>query len=156
MPVPRTILAFEQDQQGDWIAQLDCGHRRHVRHRPPLSSFAWVEQAEGRAAHVGEQIECGRCHTREWPADFEPYKTTTIFDQDSVPSGLLADHRTKSGVWGRLEVLEGSLVLRFAEPLDERLELHAGESAAIPPELPHRVELSGPVRFRVQFHRRGD
>ncbi|MFO7566344.1 MAG: DUF3565 domain-containing protein [Enhygromyxa sp.] len=157
MPVvPRTILSFARDEQGDWVAQLDCGHRRHVRHRPPLSSFPWVEHAEGRAAHVGELIECGRCVSREWPEGFEPYKATKVFEQDTTPAGLLADHRTKAGVWGRLELLEGSLALRFVEPLDERVELVAGDSAAIPPELPHRVELSGPARFRVQFHRRSD
>jgi len=153
--IPRRILSFAQDQHGDWVALLDCGHRRHVRHRPPLSIFPWVEHAEGRTEHVGAPIECGRCVTREWPDGFEPYKATKIFDQDSTPAGLLADHQTRAGVWGRLEVLDGSLALRFVAPLDERVELHAGDSTPIPPELPHHVELSGPVRFRVQFHRRG-
>ncbi|MCB1185380.1 DUF3565 domain-containing protein, partial [bacterium] len=31
-----TITGFIQDEAGDWIALLACGHRRHVRHRPPL------------------------------------------------------------------------------------------------------------------------
>jgi tellurite methyltransferase len=154
MTVPRQILAFHRDQQGDWVALLDCGHRRHIRHRPPLSSFPWVEQAEGRAEHVGKAIECGRCRTREWPEGFEQYKVTSIFDRDTVPAGLLGDHQTKAGVWGRVEVLEGALSLRFLAPLDELVELHAGDLAPIPPQLSHRVELSGPVRFRVQFHRR--
>ena len=154
--VPRRILACEQDEHGDWVAQLDCGHRRHVRHRPPLSSYAWVEHAQGRAEHVGREIECGRCLTREWPAGFEPYKSTKVFDHETTPAGLLADHRTRPGVWGRLEVLEGALALCFVAPLDERVELRAGEVAAIPPELAHHVELDGPVRFRVEFCRRGD
>jgi tellurite methyltransferase len=153
MRVARQILAFDQDPQGDWVAQLDCGHRRHIRHRPPLSSFPWIEHAEGRAEHVGKAIECGRCSTREWPEGFEQYKVTKDFDRETTPAGLLTDHQTKAGVWGRLEVLEGSLSLRFLAPLDEFVELRAGDSAAIPPQLSHRVELSGPVRFRVQFHR---
>jgi tellurite resistance-related uncharacterized protein len=102
---------------------------------------------------VGKSIECGRCVTREWPEQLELYKVTRIFERETTPAGLLTDHRTKAGVWGRLEVLEGGLALRFLEPLDELASLHAGDLAAIPPELPHRVELSGPVRFRVQFHR---
>jgi tellurite methyltransferase len=150
--VPRKMLSFTPD--GDaWVAALDCGHRRHIRHRPPLSSFPWIEQPEGRAAHVGQAIECGRCAQRLWPDDAEPYRTTKTFDEHSVPAGLLADHRTREGVWGKLEVLSGALVLCFVDPLDERVKVGAGESAAIPPELPHHVELSGPVEFRVVFCR---
>jgi hypothetical protein len=29
------IIAFHQDEQGDWVADLACGHGQHVRHRPP-------------------------------------------------------------------------------------------------------------------------
>lgn len=150
--IPRKMLSFSPD--GDaWIAALDCGHNRHVRHRPPLSSFPWIDDAEGRRAHVGQLIECGRCAQRIWPECAEPYHSTNVFDQHTVPAGLLADHRTKPRVWGRLEVLSGTLVLCFVEPLDERVTVATGEWAAIPPELPHHVELSGPVEFRVVFCR---
>ena len=30
----RCILGFSQDDAKDWVALLDCGHRRHVRNRP--------------------------------------------------------------------------------------------------------------------------
>jgi tellurite methyltransferase len=150
--VPRKMLSFTPD--GDaWIAALDCGHRRHIRHRPPLSSFPWIDDPAGRTAHIGQSIECGRCAQRIWPDDAQPYRTTPTFDENSVPAGLLADHRTRAGVWGRLEVLSGSLTLRFVDPLDDCVVVAAGESAAIPPELPHHVELSGPVEFRVVFCR---
>jgi ferredoxin len=101
-------------------------------------------------------IECGRCTQRTWPERAEPYRTTNTFDEHTVPAGLLADHRTKARVWGRLEVLSGALVLCFAPPLDERMTVTAGEWAAIPPELPHHVELTGPVEFRVVFCRSPD
>ena len=150
--VPRKMLSFTPD--GDaWVVTLDCGHRRHVRHRPPLSSFPWIDDPEARAAHVGESIECGRCAQRIWPDDAKPHRNTPVFDEHSVPDGLLADHRTRAGVWGRLEVLSGSLALCFVDPLDERVVVSAGEWAAIPPELPHHVELLGPVRFQVVFCR---
>lgn len=150
--IPRTMLSFSPD--GDaWIASLDCGHNRHIRHRPPLSSFAWIDDPEGRDAHVGQLIECGRCAQRTWPEHAEPYQTTKTFDEHTVPAGLLADHRTKARVWGRLEVLSGTLALCFVAPLDERVTVAAPEWAAIPPELPHHVELAGPVEFRVVFCR---
>ena len=151
--VARTMLSFSRD--GDaWIAQLDCGHRRHIQHRPPLSSYPWVDDPNSRATHVGQSIECGRCLQRSWPDHVEPaYTLTRTFTEHDVPAGLLAEHRTKPRVWGRLEVLAGELTLCFAEPLDERVTVGAGEWAAIPPELVHRVVLEGPVEFRVAFHR---
>lgn len=154
--IPRTILGFEADEDGEWTAALACGHRRHIRHRPPLSSYPWVTTAEGRAAHVGAAIECGRCLTREWPEGFEPYKSTASFDEASIPAGLLADHRTRAGVWGRLEVESGAVGLAFTGPLGVRVEVAAGDWAAIPPELPHQLELLGPVRLRVVFWRRAE
>lgn len=55
------ILDFMQDDAGDWVALLDCGHRRHVRHRPPFADRAWTENPDGRASHLGTLLECGLC-----------------------------------------------------------------------------------------------
>jgi tellurite methyltransferase len=158
MAVARKMLSFERDESsagaGAWVVLLDCGHRRHVRHRPPLSSYPWIDDADARAQAIGDRIECERCVQRIWPDDLESYHATAIFDEHTVPAGLLGDHQTKAGVWGRLEVLSGALTLVFVTPLDERVHVVAGEWAAIPPELRHHVELEGGVRFRVQFCRR--
>ena len=153
MSVPRAILGFVADEDGDWVALLDCGHRRHVRHRPPLSSYAWVLDPAGREAHLGQAIECDRCRQRTWPEGLVHHRDTSWFDADTIPAGLRADHRVKTGTWGRLEVSEGALILRFAGPLGAKVRVEAGETAAIPPALSHRVEVEGPVRFRVQFWR---
>ena len=56
-----TIAAFHQDAAGDWVAELACGHRQHVRHRPPWQVRAWVEDPEGRAARIGAAIDCPLC-----------------------------------------------------------------------------------------------
>jgi hypothetical protein len=57
----RTIVAFEQDEQGAWIVELDCGHRRHVRHEPPFQVRPWVLDAETRQERIGTPIDCGLC-----------------------------------------------------------------------------------------------
>jgi hypothetical protein len=57
----RLIVAFRRDEQGDWIAELDCGHERHVRHDPPMESHTWVLDEASRRARIGAPIECGRC-----------------------------------------------------------------------------------------------
>jgi hypothetical protein len=59
--VRRTITGFVQDDEGDWVALLDCLHRQHVRHRPPFQDRAWVLVDAERHARVGTEIECPLC-----------------------------------------------------------------------------------------------
>jgi tellurite resistance-related uncharacterized protein len=44
-----------------------------------------------------------------------PYKTTLVFDENTLPAALRAEHRTKPGVWGVIRVLEGELRYRVLE-----------------------------------------
>lgn len=57
----RRIIGFELDEEGDWRAVLDCGHRQHLRHRPPLVSRPWVLTEEGRVSRLGYELDCRRC-----------------------------------------------------------------------------------------------
>jgi hypothetical protein len=57
----RRIVGFDQDDVGDWVALLECGHRQHVRHRPPFQERPWVEDADGRAGRLGTPLECRVC-----------------------------------------------------------------------------------------------
>jgi hypothetical protein len=66
----RRITGFRQDEQGDWIAELDCGHRQHVRHKPPWTNHPWVTSPEGRQSKVGQELDCKLCSTA--PPPHEP------------------------------------------------------------------------------------
>jgi tellurite methyltransferase len=57
----QSITGWHQDEVGDWVAELSCGHGQHVRHSPPLSFRAWVLTPEGRASFIGFALECVRC-----------------------------------------------------------------------------------------------
>lgn len=57
----RKITGFDRDDENHWRAILDCGHRQHVRHDPPLTSRSWVLTEEGRAARLGLELDCKRC-----------------------------------------------------------------------------------------------
>ncbi|MFV0297955.1 MAG: DUF3565 domain-containing protein [Hyphomicrobiaceae bacterium] len=57
----RTIIGFRQDDEGYWIAELDCGHSQHVRHKPPFIERPWVVTKVGRDAHIGRRMTCGQC-----------------------------------------------------------------------------------------------
>jgi Protein of unknown function (DUF3565) len=57
----RRIVGFRQDIEGDWIAELECGHHQHVRHDPPWQVRPWVISPAGRASRVGTPLECRQC-----------------------------------------------------------------------------------------------
>ncbi|HET9028490.1 MAG TPA: DUF3565 domain-containing protein [Trueperaceae bacterium] len=57
----RRIVGFTQDDDGHWVALLECGHRQHVRHEPPLVTREWVLTEEGRASRIGATLQCAHC-----------------------------------------------------------------------------------------------
>ncbi len=59
----RHIVAFHLDDEGHWVADLECGHTQHVRHDPPWQVRPWVITPEGREAHLGMELNCWLCAT---------------------------------------------------------------------------------------------
>jgi hypothetical protein len=55
------ITGFHQDDRGDWVAELACGHNQHVRHTPPWQVRPWVLTEEGRLTRLGEMLNCVLC-----------------------------------------------------------------------------------------------
>lgn len=89
------------------------------------------------------------------PAEVSHYKSTPVFTQDTVPAALQRSHTTAAGTWGRITVLEGSLLYRITDarvPAEELL-LTPQQSGVVEPGIEHEVALVGPVRFQVDFHR---
>ena len=64
----RYIAGFHQDDAGDWVAELSCGHNQHVRHKPPFQDRPWVVTEPGRASRLGTEIECPLCDRGQPPA----------------------------------------------------------------------------------------
>lgn len=64
----REVTGYHQDDKGDWVAHLACGHQRHVRHNPPWMNRPWVTTAEGRQRVLGQRIDCGACERDGPPA----------------------------------------------------------------------------------------
>jgi hypothetical protein len=68
----KKIVGFHVDEYGDWVADLECGHGQHVRHRPPWEDRPWVITQEGRAGHLGRQLDCKKCEQTGAPKTGEP------------------------------------------------------------------------------------
>jgi len=62
--VKRRVVGFHEDDEGQWVADLECGHTQHMRHDPPWQVRPWVTTAEGRKAHLGMELECRLCAGR--------------------------------------------------------------------------------------------
>ena len=67
----RAIVGFHQDEEGDWVAELACGHQRHVRHRPPFQLRPWVADPKGRRRRLGALLDCGLCDRQRVPPPAE-------------------------------------------------------------------------------------
>ena len=82
----------------------------------------------------------------------EPYRSTPIFDEESLPRAIRNDHATKPGVWGLLRVLEGKVRLVFHDP-HRIVGVDPQNPAPIPPEAVHHVEVDGAMRMQLEFYR---
>ena len=86
--VPRRIVGFHTDVEGQWVAELECGHAQHVRHDPPWQQRPWVITPEGRARYLGTELRCVRCAeegaatAREsgWRSQPAPGRATTAME----------------------------------------------------------------------------
>jgi tellurite methyltransferase len=148
----RAITGFRRDDRGDWVAELDCGHDQHVRHRPPFQQRPWVETERGRRERLGTPLACPLCDRAELPGALRLVRLSPDWDERTLPTGLRRTHRLAAGTWGRIVLREGRLRFTMAAipPLEVELE-GAGATQAIPPGVDHFVQPLGSVRLLIEF-----
>jgi tellurite resistance-related uncharacterized protein len=142
-----------QDEEGDWVAELDCGHTQHVRHNPPWELRPWVVSQQGRAAHIGIELACKLCEMPRLPDGVVEYKRTKSFDADTVPAGLLKSHNTKAGVWGEIVVERGHVTYVVETTPPKSFPLNERVRGVVEPEQNHHVEVMPGASFHVRFLR---
>jgi hypothetical protein len=67
--IDQPIVGYHLDEEGDWVAELACGHNQHVRHNPPWNNRPWTETEAGRQSMIGQQLGCRKCvagAARDW------------------------------------------------------------------------------------------
>lgn len=74
----------------------------------------------------------------ERPAGSAAYKRTATFTEETVPIGLLRDHRTKPGVWTKFVVAVGRLEYALDSP-PRAFMLTPGGPGVAPPIAPHHL-----------------
>ena len=86
------------------------------------------------------------------PPDLVPSGSTPMFTEQTIPDGLLKEHKLAEGTWGSLRVLEGRIRFTDLETDEERL-IAAPDDVTIHPGALHQVSTEGPVQFRIDFFR---
>ena len=87
------------------------------------------------------------------PESVSAYNKTPEFTESSVPDGLLNNHQTKAGVWGKIVVLAGELEYTIVEPTEQVIRLSPSNFGVVEPTVLHHVKPLGPVLFYVEFYR---
>ena len=147
----RTIMGFHCDEKGDYVAELSCGHGQHVRHQPPFQLRPWVIDPEERAKRIGTALDCPPCDRTELPEGLRFARSSPIWDEHTIPVALLGSHRVGTRTWGEIHVYEGRMRFVMASEPVVDVVVNANSTQAIPPDVEHRVEPLGPVRFSIAF-----
>lgn len=116
------------------------------QHLPPETAAALQTKAQGIASALAAAVERAAPPT--------PYRSTIVFDQDSLPEGLQRAHSTRDGVWGVIRVLEGRVRYHIEDGSAPPQDLTPATPGLIQPAQPHHVEPLGPMRMQVEFYDR--
>jgi len=147
----RAITGYHQDSDGDWVAELACGHNQHVRHRPPFQERLWVLSTAGRDERLGTPLECPLCERAEPPEGLRFAFSSPDWNEHTLPPALRRAHRLAAGTWGRIIVHDGALHFSMVSDPPLVVELTHGAIQSIPPEIDHEVSPLGHVRFSIDF-----
>jgi tellurite resistance-related uncharacterized protein len=85
------------------------------------------------------------------PAGYVMYRWTPEFTRATIPKPLLSQHEIKGGAWAVIRILEGELRYCIEDPPFETI-LTPERPGVVEPEVSHRIEPIGEVRFFLEFH----
>lgn len=113
----------------------------------------YKEDFDGRvSAETGHRVGF-KVTMKMLPDSVRAYKKTPIFDETTVPSGLLKDHNTKASVWGKIVVLSGILEYRIEGPQAQVYVLTDTNPGVVEPMVVHSIKPQGQTRFYVEFYK---
>jgi tellurite resistance-related uncharacterized protein len=149
--VERAITGFHPDEDGDWVAELSCGHNQHVRHKPPFQVRPWVVEPEGRKGRVGAPLECPLCDRAELPEAAKFVRSSPEWNAETMPAGLRRAHRLAESTWARIVVDSGRLRYQARTEPPTDTVVGAASVQIVPPTVEHEVEPIGDATFHIDF-----
>ena len=121
------MVGFHRDEKSDWVAELECGHGQHVRHKPPWTNHPWVVTQEGRDARLGLSLACPACDAHDLPALLGRLRTQRGFVAHEVAEAKLgrlarwfAAAKLDAAVVGVSGGVDSALVLALLRALQTR------------------------------------
>ena len=87
---------------------------------------------------------------KDLPENVAFYKRTPVYTKETLPSGILKDHRTKEGVWGVIEVVDGEIAYVIGNT--EQHILRPGQNGVIEPQVLHHLKPLSEVSFSIAFY----
>lgn len=89
---------------------------------------------------------------KKLPYNVFSYKRTRVFNELTIPKGLLANHRTKEGVWGVIHIEKGNLEYIIENNMS--FILNKNIAGVIEPEVLHYIRPRGKVEFFIEFYKK--
>jgi tellurite resistance-related uncharacterized protein len=127
-----------------------------IRHER-LCDSRWLRSGHvlrrARRSGMPERLDHDQDAMPALPEGVVQYKQTPEFDEQTLTSGLRSRHTLKPGTWGRIVVLEGTLLYVIEQEPSLSFELTPARPGIVAPEAPHHVEPHGKVRLRIEFYR---
>ena len=87
------------------------------------------------------------------PETVVAYKKTPTFTDADIPEAMLNTHATKSGVWGVLNIVKGSVAYCIDNEAEEKYKLQQDDKGVIEPTVSHHLEFSEPFELYIEFYK---
>ena len=89
------------------------------------------------------------------PAGYALVRTIGPFDGQTLPKGLLGEHRLKPDRWGLLRLTAGVVTFVWDDGSGRVDHLSAPAELMVPPQVPHHLELAGDFQLEIALLERG-
>lgn len=85
------------------------------------------------------------------PEGFAIVRVIGPFDRESLPRGLLAEHRLKPDRWGHVRLSQGSVAMVWDDGTGRVDYLTAPGELIVPPQVSHHLEFADDFRLEIAF-----
>lgn len=146
------IVGFHIDDQGDWVADLECGHAQHVRHNPPWVNRPWVLEVEGRKRALGTLLDCLKCNMPRIPSEAQQIACSAMLTQQAISEKDADLQYNDADTWVKVVVHEGELIYQQIADKTIGYVIDSEFAAVIAPGERFVLREKGRVRYQLFYY----